>query len=78
MTEPVGSTYRCVSSLSRSTKPLTSTGVAPTVVSSTQSPGVPPLDSTSLRRTGEEQSFAAPFVLVVVVANSPVPSGQRP
>jgi hypothetical protein len=50
----------------------------PTLTSSTQSPGVPPEDSTSLIRTAGRQSFGRPLVEVLVVANSPVPSGQRP
>ena len=46
---------------------------------STQSPGVPPLDSTSLiLKTGAGQSFAAAFVEPAVVVNAPVPLGQRP
>ncbi len=58
-----------------------STGIGPTLTSSTQSPGVPPLDSISLIFTYDEgvpQSFAAPLVEVAVGANAPVPSGQRP
>ena len=50
-------------------------------MSSTQSPGVPPFDSTSLMCTVVDrraQSFAAPLVDSAVVAKAPVPFGQRP
>ncbi len=54
----------------------------PVFSNSAQSPGVPPLDSTSLTMTDgiatAAQSFVAPFVEVAVVANEPTPSGQRP
>ena len=51
----------------------------PALTISTQSPGVPPLDSTSLiLKIGAGQSFAAPFVELAVVMNAPVPFGQRP
>jgi hypothetical protein len=45
--------------------------------SSTQSPGVPPLDSISVIFTATLQSLAAPFVEAVAVVNAPVPSGHR-
>ena len=45
--------------------------------SSTQSPGLPSADSTSLIRTGLH-AFARPRVEAVVSRKSPVPSGQRP
>ena len=66
------------SSSSLKKNPPTSTGSTPLLTSSTQSPGSPPLDSTSLIRTAAEQSLAAPRVEDVVVVKSPVPSGQRP
>ena len=54
-------------------------GRAAVLTSSTQSlTGLPALLSTSLITTGRAQSFAAPLVETVVVAKSPVPSGQRP
>src|SRR5262245_54276989 len=58
-----------------------SAGVDPVLMSSTQSPGTPALDSTSFMRTpviGPPQSFVAPLVTLLVVMNSPVPLGQRP
>jgi hypothetical protein len=45
---------------------------------STQSPGVPPSDSTSLILTGLPQSFELPLVTLVVVVKAPLPLGQRP
>ena len=75
---PAGIVYVWSSSLSRSTYPPRSTVVLPVLVSSTQSPGVPSCDSTSLIRTGEEQSFAAPLVEAVVSTSGPTPSAQRP
>jgi len=62
-------------------QPLTSTELAPVLVSSTQSSGTPPFDSTSLSLIDEKvvgQSLAVPFVELFVVTNAPVPFGQRP
>src|SRR5262245_1725849 len=57
----------CVGSLSRKPQPVRSAVVPPMLISSTQSPGVPPLDSTSLMRTiagvgggGEQMTVTAP------------------
>src|SRR6186713_1659505 len=54
-------------SLSRKRQPPRSAAVPPTLTSSTQSPGVPPFDSTSLMRTsagaagaGEQMMLTAP------------------
>src|SRR4051812_42232966 len=45
---PAGMAWLCVSSLSLNTQPERSAAVLPALKSSTQSPGVPPLDSISL------------------------------
>src|SRR5262245_48408323 len=58
-----------------------SAGDAPGLNNSTQSPGDPPLDSTSLiftTGTPPAQSLAAPLVELPVVVNAPEPFGQRP
>src|SRR5262245_30644256 len=70
-----------VSSLSRMLQPEMSAGLVPVLMSSTQSPGVPPFDSTSLMRTvmdAAPQRFAPPFVDSELVVNVPVPLGQLP
>src|SRR4051812_17570847 len=82
MVEPAANgTAVCVSSLSSRDHPVRSTDALPVLISSIQSPGVPPLDSTSLIFTvgvGAAQSFAVFFVEDTVVVNGPEPSGQRP
>src|SRR3954471_15725634 len=57
-------------SLSRNRQPLRSAVVPPTLISSTQSPGTPPFDSTSLMRTsagaagaGEQMTLTVPVSL---------------
>src|SRR5215813_2046458 len=83
ITVPAGSLLATwVSSLSRMLQPEMSAGLVPVLMSSTQSPGVPPFDSTSLMRTvaadAPPQRFAAPLVDSELAVNAPVPFGQRP
>jgi hypothetical protein len=59
-----------------------STAFAPVLMISTQSPGVPPFDSTSLMCTlvtgTPPQALGAALVALAVVVNAPVPFGHRP
>jgi hypothetical protein len=77
---PTGMTYPALL-LSWTMYPEMSAVVLPVLYKSTQSPGVPPLDSTSLILTASAsapQSFSAPLVGAPVVAKGPVAFGQRP
>ncbi len=82
MTVPAGMVAGVwVSSLSSTVQPEMSAALAPVLISSIQSPGVPPFDSTSLIFTvvaAVWQRFAEALVDEAVVAKAPVPLGQRP
>src|SRR3954447_13404385 len=61
-------------SLSRNRQPLRSAVVPPTLISSTQSPGVPPLDSTSLMRTSAGAAGAGEQMTLTVPVSAQSPS----
>src|SRR3982751_1610918 len=61
-------------SLSRNRQPLRSAVVPPTLISSTQSPGVPPLDSTSLMRTSAGAAGAGEQTTLTVPVSAQSPS----
>src|SRR5688500_16002384 len=84
---PSGRTYPWVSSLSLNTHPDTSAASSPVLYSSIQSPGAPPLDSTSLTLIGSTHAPVAVHVMSTPhaapagagsVKHSPVPASHSP
>src|SRR4029077_7296257 len=61
-------------SLSRNRQPLRSAVVPPTLISSPQSPGTPPFDSTSLMRTSAGAAGAGEQVTLTVPVSVQSPS----
>ena len=71
---PLGIVEAWLSSPSRTTQPEMSAAVSPALMSSIQSPGVPPLDSTSFTRTsgvGGPSPVLQTTFKVSVVSQSP-------